>query len=462
MKKQPVTKAPATPSADLKEIGVSGLERSGGVVREEFLRELQGSRGAKVYREMRDNDATVGALMFVIEMIVRSVGWHAVPMDESLAADQQAADFISTAIDDMSVSWTDFITEILSFLVFGWAYTEVVYKVRGGPNEKKPERRSKYDDGMIGWRKIALRSQTTLSGWVFDDNGGIRAMKQVAPPDYTPIEIPIERSLLFRTSTHKNNPEGRSLLRNAYRSWYFKRRIEEIEGIGIERDLAGLPTAWVPPEIMATGAGADQAALYQSIKDMVTRIRRDEQEGLVLPLAYDENGNPKFKFELLTTGGTRQFDTSKIIDRYDQRILMTVLADFIMLGHQGVGSFSLSSNKTRLFGTAMNAYLNSIEDVFNRYAVDRLLSINAVRLGNGRAYLKHDGAETVDIETLGTFLSELTRAGATVFPDENLERALLGRAGLEPSDNSLSDIERESEEASAAENAMAATENSQE
>ena len=62
---------------------------------------------------------------------------------------------------------------------------------------------------------------------------------QLAPPSYKQVVIPMEKCLLFRTQTHKNNPEGRSILRNAYRSWYFKKRIEEIEGVGIERDLAG-------------------------------------------------------------------------------------------------------------------------------------------------------------------------------------------------------------------------------
>lgn len=42
---------------------------------------------------------------------------------------------------------------------------------------------------------------------------------------------------------------------------------------------------------------------------MVRGVRRDEREGLVLPGG--------FKMELLSTGGSRQFDTNAIIDRYD-------------------------------------------------------------------------------------------------------------------------------------------------
>ena len=45
----------------------------------------------------------------------------------------------------------------------------------------------------------------------------------------------------------------------------------------------------------------------------------------------------------------RQFDTNAIINRYDTKIAMTVLADFLMLGHNKVGSFALSSDKTGFF-----------------------------------------------------------------------------------------------------------------
>ena len=37
---------------DFSEIGRTGLNRWGGHVHEEFLRELQGSQGTKAYREM--------------------------------------------------------------------------------------------------------------------------------------------------------------------------------------------------------------------------------------------------------------------------------------------------------------------------------------------------------------------------------------------------------------------------
>lgn len=97
------------------------------------------------------------------------------------------------------------------------------------------------------------------------------------------------------------------------------------------------------------------------LENMVRGVRGDEREGLVLPGG--------FKMELLSTGGSRQFDTNAIIDRYDTRIAMTVLADFIFLGHQQNGSGALSSDKTELFAMACGAYLDIIAETFNSQGI---------------------------------------------------------------------------------------------
>lgn len=53
------------------EVGVTGLSRFGGVIGEEWLSQLKSlSASNKVYREMRDNDATIGAVFFSIDMLL--------------------------------------------------------------------------------------------------------------------------------------------------------------------------------------------------------------------------------------------------------------------------------------------------------------------------------------------------------------------------------------------------------
>ena len=415
------------PTLDLRELGLTGLERFGGWVYEEFLPELQGQRAVQVYQEMSSNDPVIGAVLHAIEMLIRQVEWRVEPGGRSLE-DMQAAHFLETCLEDMETTWEETIAEILSMLVYGWSYHEILYKVRHGQS-RDPVYNSRYSDGRIGWRGFPIRAQSSLWQWQFDENGRILGMVQMAPPDYKLRVIPMEKALLFRTTSHKNNPEGRSVLRSAFRPWYFKKHIETIEGIGIERDLAGLPIAWVPPELLSPNASPEDRQVLESIKRIVTNVRRDEQEGIVFPLVYDENGNKVYDFGLLSTGGTRQFNTDAVIARYDQRIAMTVLADFILLGHEQVGSFSLASSKTHLFSVALGTWLNVIAAQFNRIAIPRLFALNSFRLEKLPKLVPGD-IEVPNLTELGDYITKLAGAGMDLFPDDKLEEYLRKVANL--------------------------------
>jgi hypothetical protein len=411
------------------EIGATGLRQSGGVIHEEFLRDLAGERLRSVVREMTDNDPVVGAMLFGIDMLIRQVVWRIEPA-EGDPNGEETGQFVETCLHDMSTSWEDTLSSILSFLPHGWSYHEIVYKVRRGPDQKDSQFRSHYTDGKIGWRKLPIRGQDTLVRWIFDETGGLAGMEQSAPPTYSPVTIPIEKALLFRTSAQKANPEGRSILRNAYRPWFFKKRIEEIEGIGIERDLAGFPIAYVPARLMSDDASANDKAVLETIKKQVRNIKRDEEEGMVFPSVFDENGHQLYKFELLTTGGRRQFDTDATIARYNQSIAMTVLADFIMLGHEQVGSYALGSSKMEMFNLALGAWCDTICEVFNSYAIPRLMEMNGMD-PTLAPKMTHDEIAAVDLSGIANYIDKL--AGAAVLtPDPGLEAWARDQVGLPP------------------------------
>jgi len=402
----------------LVEIGSTGLKRSSGgmgLVSEEFLRELSGERGIRVYREMSDNDYVVGAVLYTIQSLIRQVEWH-------IEGDEQAAEFIDSCIKDMSTSWEDTLIDILSMLPYGWSWHEIVYKLRKGEHDD-PRHNSKYSDGKLGWRKLPIRAQDTLYEWDFDEEGGTQAMLQMPPPNYDIRKIPIDNSLLFRTATHKGNPEGRSILRSAYRPWYLKKHIENIEAIGIERDLAGMPIIY-RSELVASQYDTE-------LKNILRNIKRNEQEGILLPLIFDPEGNEQLKFELIKAAGSRQIDTNAVINRLDRAIAMTSLADFIMLG-QTVGSFALSSDKTRLFSLALHAILGSIASVYNQYGFPRLLRINGIKIKDPEKQprLVFADIETPNLDELGRYITSLAGAGMRLFPDDDLENYLRTSASL--------------------------------
>jgi len=407
------------------EIGSTGLHEFDGIIHEEILRRLQWPLGNKIWREMSDNDSVVGAILFAVEMLIRGVAWQFEPADDSAAA-KERAEFTTSMMDDMEKPWSEVINDILSFLPFGFSVHELVYKRRNGPQKNK-KFNSKFNDGFWAWRKLPSRAQDSIQRWVFAEDedgvprGELLGVIQLPPQGGKELTIPVERFLLFRVNSKKDNPESRSILRNAYRAWFFKKRIEEMEAIGIERDLAGLPIALLPPKYMEASASQDDKAVYTAVQEIVTSVRNNEQSGIVFPIAYDEQGNKLFDFKLLgrENGSGKAFDTEQVIQRYDKRIAGTILADFILLGQQSVGSFALSDNKTKLFAAAIGAWLESIASVFNSQALPRLWELNSWDMATLPKLVFGD-IEKRDLTILADYFSKLVSSGALI-PDEGLE-----------------------------------------
>lgn len=402
-----------------KELGTSGLKQSGGFIYEEFLKKLQWPYAGQVYQEMSSNDPVITAILFCCRMLMRQVTWEVKACSDN-PADEECAKFVESCMNDMSETWDAFIDELMSYFTYGFAYHEIVYKRRLG-NNKNSAKSSRFNDGRIGWRKLPGRRQTTLTNWEFDEDGGLKGVYQMDNGHY--VFLPIERCLLFRTTNYVGNPEGTSFLRGAYRPWYFKKHIEEVEGIGIERDLAGLPVITAPEGVDLNSKDDPKAVeARNAAMKLVSSIRRDRNDGVVMGYGWT--------MELMSTGGTRQFDTNAIINRYDQRIAITLLADIIMLGADKVGSFALAKVKQSLLATALDAQLSDICGVLNRYAIPRLIGLNTFPGITGFPSFKVSSVVAPDLSELGDFIGKLSGAQMPLFPDLDLENYLRRTAGL--------------------------------
>ncbi|KKM65352.1 hypothetical protein LCGC14_1492140 [marine sediment metagenome] len=361
------------------EAGVSGLKRWGGVITDEFLPELRGRRGARIYTEMASNDGSIGAVIRATEDLIRSVGWN-VELGGSTAEDELSRDFLVSCMHDMSLSWVDFISSVVTMIQYGWAWEEVVYKLRTGPNSTPP---SKYKDQRIGWRKIADRAQDSLLEWDLDDNGGIRAMVQQTATDLKERRIPIEKSVLYRTRRNRNNPEGYSFLRPSYLAWYMKKSLQELEGIGAERDFTGALIIKLPKH--ATNADKNKALA------LIERWKIDEQFGCVVPDGWEVT--------LIASPGSKQIDTDKAILRYQAEIMMSFLAQFIRLGQVKVGTQALVVGQRDFFYLAIKAILDNIQETSNRFLIPPLIRLNDFRGLTDFPRLVHDEVGQTDIDT---------------------------------------------------------------
>lgn len=426
-------------SEALSEVGstgaVSGMQTSGlGFRQDEFLPRLRGSHAIKTYREMKDNDPVIGATLMAMDMMLRRVEWHVEPVSDAPEA-QEAAEFVDSVLIDMSHTFESFISEVLSFLPFGWSFFEKVYKRRLGPDQSDGSRRSQFNDGKIGIRKLAPRAQWTLRRFIMSEDGGIEAFVQEGRSSTSEVVIPMEKGLLFRTTTVNDDPTGRSVLRNAYTPWYMMSAVQNVEGTAIERELNGLPVARIPKEYLARNATPEQKAFVASITRTVRDIKLNSQGSLVLPSDpwVDADGKPTnlrlVDIELIASQGTRAIDTGAVITRYQQDIARSVLADFLTLGQNERGSFALSKSKTDLFLTSLEAYRDNIASILNRYLVTQLWRLNGFNI-DLMPELVPGGVAPVDLAELGEYVQRISGAGASLFPDLELNNELRRAASL--------------------------------
>lgn len=424
----PLEKAPRVRVSPASTIGRPGLKQASGVLYEEFLPSLQGVRGIKTYAEMAANDSVVSGFLFAINALLTQVEWHAEPEDPKKLDDRKASEFVGTCLRDMSDTWSDFVAEALSFLVFGWSFHETTWKIRDG-RKNDPLKSSKFDDGLWGWRSFDIRGQESLYSWEYDEKARLIGMNQLPAPSFERIYIPLRKALLFRLNPKKQSPEGQSLLRGVYRSWYFKKRLQELEAIGVERNLAGLPVLKIPEKFWTDVDWIPDRSDWEKV---ISNLKRDEQEGVVLPSTRDEQGNPIYELTLLSTGARRQSDTNALVQRYNAEIAMAALSDFMLLGHSRVGTFALGVTKTELFSTAFSYTLDVIANEINEREVPRLLALNGMP---GECKLVHGKPGNVDLERFSGMIKTLVDAGMPVASEDGVrERFIFEQLGLPAGD----------------------------
>jgi len=434
-------------------LGVSGENTINGQIRsDEFLPELRGKKAIRKYREMRDNDSTIGAVMYATEQVLRDVDLKVYACDDSPEA-QREADFVESVLCDMDHTLDDHIAEALSCLSYGFAWFEVVYKRRVGPTQSSDKKRSKYTDGRMGVRKIAMRAPWTVSRFDVDNKtGDIQGIYQDGGyAGTTKHYIPSRKSLYYRTTSLNGDPSGRSILRNAYTSYEYLNNLQAIEAIAVERELAGIPVARIPSEYLSPDATSSQVQFKSNLEQILRDVKFNEQGYIITPSdTYpDKDGSPTnirlVDVELMSSSGSRNIDIDPIVRRYQHDIARSVLSEFLMLGSQG-GSYALSKSKTDLFLRALESYIQQIVDVLNKQLVERLWELNGLDYSLMPTIRAGDVAPH-DLREIAGFLRNLNGADINVSNHPEVIQNLMDIADLNYDPDRETETEEQDEEA---------------
>lgn len=426
----------------LSEAGYLGLNVYAGVTQDEIKKELNFPTSIQTYKQMSYH-GTINSALTLFDTLVSKADWKFKAPKDATNVELDQARIINEMMHDLQgQTWSEFISDALSFNVYGFSVHEKVYRRR------TKESGSKYNDGLIGWKKLPIRNQETIQRFVFSDDGndiiGVRQdITQISDPynrysqrSNNAVVLPRSKIMLFRTGKHKGDPYGKSPLRDAYLAWRFLSVIEEIEANGVAKDLAGLPVLKLPPQYLAADASPDQKAIRAYYENVMRNLQVNQQSALILPQAYDQDTRqPLFSLELLSLNGSKAMDTNKIKEYYKNLILTSLFADLLTMGQTGGGSFALGQIKSSLSGNAAEAMLKKITQVINDDLIRQTYELNGwdtSRMG----YMDFDNIQTEDLES---FSKAIQRYASTSVLE--IDRPVLNRIRESVGIDSLPDDE---------------------
>ncbi len=392
------------PKPELDELGATGTSIFSGVITEEYNADLQGQKGILIYEKMRKSDSRCKSAILVCELPLRAASWTIEPGGEE-EQDKQVAEFVeNNLMHGMSITWDSFLHNASLMLPFGFMLFEKVWEIK---------------DSQVVYKKLSPRLPKTLYKWLLDANGELTGIEQATWVNntYKIIPIPAEKLVIFTNEKEGSNYEGTSILRTAYKHWYYKDNLYRIDGIAAERHATGVPTFRHP----AGATPEDKARL----DEIAQHLQAHEEQFVRVPndVEFDIKGH---------TGAIR--DIMPSIQHHDRKIAESILADFLDLGSGDKGSWALSKDKSSFFLMSLGAIGKNICDTMNEYAIKPLVDYNF----QVKAYpkLKVSGLETRNMKEYAETVTGLLNSGGITpdLPTENKLREILELPAKEEAD----------------------------
>jgi phage gp29-like protein len=207
------------------------------------------------------------------------------------------------------------------------------------------------------------------------------------------MNIPSWKLLMFVNEQEGENYEGISILRTAYKHWYYKEQYYRIDAMAQERQGLGLPFFKKP-----NGATPKDVA---EMRKLMRNLRSNEESYLEIPMGW-EVGLVEMKAQAIK-------DAEPMISHHDRQITKNVLAQFLELGSSGgSGSRALSEDHSDLFLLSEEAVAKHIQEVVQKDLIKELVDYNFTV--DCYPELHHGQIGIVDYQKLSASLQQLSGA----------------------------------------------------
>lgn len=312
------------------------------------------------YKKMVRGDVSVRSSLRVGKSSILSAEFYTEPYSpdvEDLVIDEFVSDNLFYG---GNLPWTKTLEGIVRFLENGFSTFEEVWELREwAPRISQPTANRKQYTML---RKLAERPARTITAFTYDDNGGLQGFKQNAigaDGQTKEVEVPITKAVIF-TFEGDGNVEGESILRPAYRNWFYKDKLYTIDAIQKERHGIGVPEVEVLPG--ATKKDKEFA------EELGANLRTNEKAYIVRPSTLTVG------FAELKGQPVNALESAL---HHDNQIMKNILTQFINLGIDGSGGGrATGATAFDAFMKAMKYIANMVCDYLNMYTIPRLVAYN--------------------------------------------------------------------------------------
>ena len=344
----------------------------------------------QTFKRMVSSSIAIASALNAVKVIALRVPRYIEPYDQTEDSIKKAK-FVDECLgitkdnNDMTHSFDDFLRDALSMNQYGFSIHEKVFRYR---NYKYG---SKYDDGLIGIKRLPIRPQDSIATFVYDKHGrDLVAIEQkqtqrrinavdLIRKNNGLAKINRENFLKFNADNGQDETQSTSPLVHLYETWRELQRYKDLENIASSKNLNGLPVLWMPAEYMTDDIDDETSLVYRTLKDGISKISIGQQTSLILPSDREDqsgSGGKLFDFSLMSASSSNITAITSIIERLENQIYQCLFADVLQMGNERGGNSNLASAKSSMLNMLVENRIKEIFTVINNDLIPDLFRRN--------------------------------------------------------------------------------------
>lgn len=380
---------------------LAGLQRERGIAVGSVLDELYAEipeltwpHSIEIFRQMLRSDGQLAGVWKAIKLPLQATPWYIEPGQASEPVARATAEALGLAIVGESeetarprrlrgrFSWKQHIEWALKYLTYGHMVFEQVYELAGN---------------RLIIRKLAPRWPWTIRDFDVADDGGLNFIEQYGR-DGQPIQLNIDRLVVYVNEREGGNWQGQSILRPAYKHWIIKDRFYRLASMTGERAM-GVPT-------YEGSENATQVELDEGER-LAEEMRTGERAGVAVPHGA--------KLRYMGIEGSL-FDPLPHIEHHSKMEARSVLEMFMNLETGELGSRALGESFLNFYMLSLQAVLEDMQIIAQQHVIEDFIDIN---FGTGEAApLLVPGDVAGQPATIAAAVIDLIKAGGLEVDDK--------------------------------------------